>query len=192
MKVNPFAASLFAFVKRMSTVSSFAAVSSLPPLMDYINAPSSENKQLTTEEISNRFSGKHVAYYFSAGWCPMCTGFEPSLKEFMQNQQRKSKNTIELIYVPSDKSEDDAEQRSRSLNMVSVPFGEEADALKKKCKIWAGKEREKLGDGRRSGVPAIVVLDGRNGNEMAFLPTEAQGSSALNDWPFSDSKGLWK
>lgn len=93
--------------------------------------------------------------------------------------------------MPSDRSEADVVKRTKAMGMMSVPIGEEADAMKKRHKIWAGAECMKLGMGRRSGVPALVVLDAKTGGEMAFLPAESQGTKALGSWPLDDAGGLW-
>lgn len=145
---------------------------------------------MTLDAIADRLAGKRVALYFAAGWCPMCTSFEPSLLQFREAAASSGKD-IELIYVPSDRSEADAVKRTSALGLISVPIGDEADEMKKRWKIWAGVESVKLGTGRRSGVPALVVLDSKNGDELAFLPTESQGSNALNSWPLDDAAGLW-
>jgi len=97
---------------------------------------------------------------------------------------------VELIYVPSDQSADAASKRSAALDMLQVPFGDEADQLKRDYNIWAGSEASKFGFGRRSGVPAIVVLDSA-GDELKFLPAEKEGVKALSSWPLDDDKGLW-
>ena len=119
----------------------------------------------------------------------MCTSFEPSLLQFRASAASLGKD-IEIIYVPSDRTADDVVRRTKSLDMISVPI-EEADEVKKRWKIWAGVESVKLGTGRRSGVPALVVLDSKNGDELAFLPTESQGSNALNAWPLDNADGVW-
>ena len=121
----------------------------------------------------------------------MCTSFDPSLLQFRQAAQESAKD-LELIYVPSDRTADAALERTRAMNMVSVPFGKEADKLKKRFGVWAGAEAVKFGrDGRRSGVPALVVLNAQNGEELAFVPAEAQGAKALGEWPLDDEKGIW-
>mmetsp|Transcript_29036 Transcript_29036/g.41058 ORF Transcript_29036/g.41058 Transcript_29036/m.41058 type:complete len:122 (-) Transcript_29036:181-546(-) len=121
----------------------------------------------------------------------MCTSFEPSLLQFRQAANDSGKD-IELIYVPSDRSSDAAIQRSSAMNMLSVPFGEDADKLKKEFGVWAGSEALKFGfGGRRSGVPALVVLSGETGEELEFLPAESQGVAALKAWPLEDDKGVW-
>jgi hypothetical protein len=46
------------------------------------------------------------------------------------------------------------------------------------------------GSGRRSGIPAIVVLD-NTGGEFAFLNMERDTISAMADWPLDDPQGKW-
>ncbi len=118
----------------------------------------------------------------------MCTSFEPSLLQFREAANSSGKS-VEIIYVPSDRQAADVVKRTSSMKMLSVPIGEEADAMKTRYKIWAGSESGKLGTGRRSGVPALVVLDPK-GDEMTFLAAESKGAKALGDWSLDDS-GLW-
>ena len=44
--------------------------------------------------------------------------------------------------------------------------------------------------GRRSGIPAFVVLD-KDGAEFAFLNAERDSISVLADWPVDDPQGHW-
>jgi len=44
--------------------------------------------------------------------------------------------------------------------------------------------------GRRSGIPAVVVLD-NNGGELCFLNMERDTIRALADWPLDDTSGHW-
>ena len=44
--------------------------------------------------------------------------------------------------------------------------------------------------GRRSGIPAFVVLDNQ-GQEFCFLNTERDSITALADWPLDDLQGHW-
>lgn len=131
---------------------------------------------------------KRVALYFAAGWCPMCTSFEPALVQFRQAAQDSGK-PVELVYVSSDRSAEDQAKRAANLGMKSVPY-DQADDYKRKFKIWSGSEAVKLGFGRRSGVPALVVLD-KSGDEIAFLAAESKGAKALSDWPLDDANGIW-
>lgn len=163
---------------------SIKAIQSLPAL----NRP--DGTIMSPECLPAALKGKRVALYFSAGWCPMCTSFEPSLLEFMNNN-RKSNRDVEVIYVPSDKSSIEVVKRTSAMGMMHVPWGEDADAIKSRYGVWAGIECPRLGTDRRSGVPSLVVLDSTNGNEMAYLPTESMGARALDAWPLDDPDGVW-
>jgi len=160
------------------------ALASLPSL----NSP--DGSAMMADALAGRLKGKRVALYFAAGWCPMCTSFEPSLLKFREAAASSGKD-VEIIYVPSDRSEGDVAKRVAAMGMLSVPIGEEADAMKSRHKIWAGAECGKLGTGRRSGVPALVVLDSRSGDEMAFLAAESRGAGALGSWPLDDDGCVW-
>lgn len=186
--VNPAECSSRSGVKRIfsSSARCGAATASLPsPLWD------ASGKEIDSDAVSEKLSNRRVAYYFAAGWCPMCTSFEPALLQFREAAAESDK-PIELIYVPSDRSETDQVKRSSAMGMLSVPFGKEANDIKLKYKIWAGSEALKLGFGRRSGVPALVVLDGETGEEMAFVPAESDGIRSLASWPLDEERGIWK
>eukprot|EP00531_Pseudo-nitzschia_arenysensis_P013348 CAMPEP_0116120434 /NCGR_PEP_ID=MMETSP0329-20121206/3173_1 /TAXON_ID=697910 /ORGANISM="Pseudo-nitzschia arenysensis, Strain B593" /LENGTH=201 /DNA_ID=CAMNT_0003614203 /DNA_START=62 /DNA_END=664 /DNA_ORIENTATION=- len=160
------------------------AISSLSPLV----AEDGSSIMSSEEEIKERFEGKRVALYFSAGWCPMCTSFEPALIQF-KNAAEDSGKPVEIVYVPSDRSEADASKRAEAMGLLSVSFLR-ADGYKKSFGVWAGSEALKFGfGGRRSGVPALVVLDPKDGSELAFIAAESQGARALGDWPLDD--GVW-
>lgn len=174
------------FASSASTSACAAAVSSLPALLSKDGSAS----PVPSDSLSDALGGKRVALYFAAGWCPMCTRFEPSLLQFRDAAQ-ESDRPLEIIYVPSDRTEADAIQRAAAMNMMSVPVGEDADAIKKQYKIWSGAESMKLGFGRRSGVPALVVLGGKEGKEMEFLAAEAEGVKALRSWPLDEADGVW-
>lgn len=175
------------FTMRSTTSPLFSSQSSssslLPqPLID----PSTGE---TVQDLNEKCQQKRVALYFAAGWCPMCTSFEPSLITFRQACDDSGK-PVELIYVSSDRNEEDALKRASQLDMMTIPFGEQTSEMKQKYKIWAGSEALKFGFGRRSGVPAIVVLD-RDGEELAFVPAESQGPKSLSSWPLDDETGIW-
>jgi len=150
---------------------------SLPPLR--LLSPTGD----AVDESS--LEGKRVALYFSAGWCPMCTGFEPALTQFRDDAAAAGK-PVECIYVPSDRSKGEAAARAYAQGMLQVEF-EAADELKRLYSVWAGSECFKFGFGRRSGVPALVVLSPA-GNEIAFVDAERRGPKALEKWP---EEGAW-
>jgi len=122
----------------------------------------------------------------------MCTSFEPALQKFRAAADESGK-PIEIIYVGSDRSQADQGQRAASLNMMQVPFEGDARAeLKKAHKVWPGSEVMQFGMGRRSGVPALVVLAANSAVELGFIPAESQGAKALGEWPTDDAAGLFQ
>lgn len=135
-----------------------------------------------TTPTKTDFKGKRVGLYFAAGWCPMCTSFEPSLTAFVEATRSPESNAppVQLIYVSSDGSEEDAGARAAALGMDRVDVAT-AQELKKTFKVWSGRERPAFGDGRRGGVPAIVVVD-RECNELQYLNAEGEGAAALGQW----------
>ena len=165
-----------------SVVTTKLQAASLNPVLD-------GDTLLQDDLLAHRLRHKRVALYFAAGWCPMCTRFEPSLMQFVQACEDSGK-PVELVYVSSDKSVADQVARVKALNnMLAVPF-DKAAAFKTKYRIWSGSETPQFGRDRRSGVPALVVLD-RDGEELAFVAAEAQGVQALGTWPLNDEKGIW-
>ena len=48
---------------------------------------------------------KHLMLYFSAHWCPPCRGFTPELVK-VYDELQKSRDDMELVFVSSDKDED--------------------------------------------------------------------------------------
>jgi len=138
-------------------------------------------------DLISRAAGKRVALYFTAGWCPMCTGFEPALAKFRADAEAEGL-PVECIMVSSDRSAADASKRAAALGMTQVAYeGTYREVLKRKFSVWAGSESMQLGFGRRTGVPALVVLDDK-GEELAFIDAERSGPRALSKWPKS---GAW-
>ena len=146
---------------------------------------SPQGSVLEASESAARCAGKRVALYFSAGWCPMCTSFEPSLLSYRSSA---TTSPVELIYVPSDRNAADGAMRAAVLDMLQVG-SDDAAALKAKYGVWAGAEVGKFGvSGRRSGVPAIIALGPADGEELAFIDAERSGRAALVGW---DGVAVW-
>lgn len=128
-------------------------------------------------------AGKRVGLYFAAGWCPMCTSFEPDLVAW-----RRDQTDVDLVYVPSDGDAAQAAARASALGAISLADPAKAADLKRRFAVWAGREKSEFGDGRRAGVPAIVVIGSDDLAELAFLDAESRGAAALEAWPGS---GAW-
>jgi nucleoredoxin len=172
-----FTAVALSSANRCALLMSSAAGASLPPLLDAGGNPVD----------ASALAGKRVALYFSAGWCPMCTSFEPSLMKFV-DACKDSGKPVSLIYVASDRSKQDAMARAKAMDCLQVEYdGDARGALKKQFNVWSGSESFEFGVfGRRSGVPALVVLS-EDGSEVAFIDAERRGPGSLAKWPLDEA-----
>ena len=75
-----------------------------------------------------KFSPKDAPFlgvYFSAHWCPPCKRFTPKLINFYE-VANKNKKQIEIVYVSSDKSEEQFNEYYGTMPWLAIPFGKEA------------------------------------------------------------------
>ena len=125
-------------------------------------------------------AGKHVALYFAGEWCPLCRRFTPALREFHE----KYKEEVALVFVTSDVSAKDAEQHFSGSqgDWLALAWGDPlVSDLKRKHRVWSGREIGEFGPLRRSGVPCVVVIS-RQGDEVSFIAGERYGAAALREW----------
>jgi len=110
---------------------------------------------------------EYIAFYFSAGWCPPCRGFTPKLVDFYNKQSPKHDN-FEIVFVSSDRSEEDQSTYMMDYNMPwpAVKFDEARDQT----------VREYSG----SGIPCLVLVD-REGNviEDTYVNGKYMGPSRV-------------
>jgi len=95
--------------------------------------------------------------YFSAHWCPPCRGFTPKLAEYYKTH--KDKHNFEVVFVSSDKAQDDFNAYWGEMPWLALPFEDRTtkDKLSKQYKV--------------SGIPTLVVLD----NQGKTVTTEGRG-----------------
>lgn len=146
----------------------------------------------STERLKDpclELSGRSVALYFSAEWCPLCRRFTPALQSFHDRHADR----VAIIFVSSDASEAKADahyQRGRAMeHWYALGRADPLTAsLKRMYGVWSMREMDAFRDAtRRSGVPCVVVID-RDGKELAFLQGERWGAAALNEWePAADT-----
>ena len=91
--------------------------------------------------------GGVVGLYFSAHWCPPCRGFTPVLaqwyKDFVATHPDKK---LSLVFVSSDRSEQDFTEYHGSMGFHALPFGERD--LKTQISAKYGVR----------GIPTLVLL----------------------------------
>lgn len=156
-----------------AATSAFSTMSGAAAPLTFLD---SSNKEVPMAEA---FKGKSVALYFAGEWCPMCTAFTPQLTEFLAKNGEKS-----AVLVSSDFTQEAYETHRGHLpsSMMAVPYGTELqDELKRKFRLWGGKEKPTFGEGRRGGIPALVVIN-EAGEEVKYLDAESKGAGALGEW----------
>mmetsp|Transcript_46784 Transcript_46784/g.108682 ORF Transcript_46784/g.108682 Transcript_46784/m.108682 type:complete len:187 (-) Transcript_46784:104-664(-) len=134
--------------------------------------------------------GRQVALYFAGSWCPLCRQFTPALRDFFA----RHKETVQIVFVSSDESPNEAVEHYQKTHgdWLALSY---ADPLVRKLKrrfgVWSRREIGWFGvDGRRSGVPAVVVIDW-DGAELEFVPSETQGAAALAAWQPEATGKAW-
>jgi len=70
---------------------------------------------------SENLEGKIIGLYFSAGWCPPCRTFSPTLKEFRE----QNKEDFEVVMISADRNLDEQLQYMQSAKMPwpALPAG---------------------------------------------------------------------
>ena len=105
-----------------------------------------DQDELTTKDF--------YAIYYSAHWCPPCRTFTPKLVDFYKKASKKHEN-FEIIFVSSDRSEDDMASYMKEAKMPWL--GLDFDKKKK------SKELTQFAGG---GIPCLVLVD-RNGKVLS-------------------------
>ncbi|KMT07243.1 hypothetical protein BVRB_6g148760 [Beta vulgaris subsp. vulgaris] len=90
-------------------------------------------------------SGKILALYFSASWCPPCRGFTPILIEVYK--ELSSKGDFEVVFVSSDFDEESFQNYFSKMPWLAIPISDEATikSLGEKFSVM--------------GIPHLVILN---------------------------------
>ena len=69
--------------------------------------------------------------YFSAHWCPPCRGFTPALAEYYNDWQAANEDKkFEIVFLSSDRSEDDFKGYFDEMPWAALKFGCETKVFK--------------------------------------------------------------
>jgi len=114
---------------------------------DLVGSQGSRLKRFTPEASD---SPKYFAFYRSAMWCPPCRKFTPKLVKFYKKQKR-SEAPFELVFISSDRSEDDMAEYMDEYKMDWPAF-----------KHGKNKDIVKSNGG---GIPNLIITDA-NGKKL--------------------------
>ena len=126
------------------------------------------NEECDTDEIKN---ASFLGILFSANWCPPCKSFLNILKDFY-SEVNIDKKKCEILYVPSDKTEDEFKEHYSHRPWLTLPFKDpRINQLLYKYKV--------------TGIPVLIIVDSQSG----FLVTtrgrkdvHEQGVNCIPDW----------
>jgi hypothetical protein len=137
-----------------------------------------------------------ILLYFAASWCPESTSVSKKLEHLFSSPNSSladkvllppneagsdpTKNTLSIVYISSDTSEDEMEGYIRS-NWLSIPFDSlEKNDIKKHFRTCAKIEMQDLQiDPRRFEIPTILVID--SVTEAIISYTGVQEINQYND-----------
>ncbi|CAK9004312.1 Nucleoredoxin [Durusdinium trenchii] len=172
-------------------------VMSDPEGAKYPWVPPSIDEALGDSFISNdgsvtekqQLDGKYLMLYFSASWCPPCRQFSPILIE-CYNKLIEDGKDVELIYISSDRTQEDYDGYFAKMPWLAIPFGDDRkDTLSSRfgvegipTLIMLDQERAVLNKGLREYVTNDPV-----GADFPWAPkpvlTLEQGVGEINDMP---------
>jgi len=122
-------------------------------------------KKNTTTTTTSSNNPTLTGLYFSASWCPPCQRFTPLLidfynatKKLVSNDTTATATEFEIIYVSSDRTNEEFEEYYGKMPWLAIPPGiENIGAIKAKLSETLGV----------TGIPALAILDGTTGEFIA-------------------------
>lgn len=125
------------------------------------------NSTIDTSEVKAK---SLVGFYFSAHWCPPCRSFTPILAQSYKEWAKEGKS-IEIVFVSSDKSDDQMKSYFADMPWAAVPFDSDVKIqLKQKFSV--------------SGIPKLVIVDanGKVLDDQARNTVTSNKAGAIDSW----------
>lgn len=89
--------------------------------------------------------GKDILLYFSAHWCPPCRAFLPKLVQAYKEINEKHNNSLEVIFISSDRDQSSFDEFFSAMPWLALPFG---DGRKKSLSRFF----------KVNGIPTVVAI----------------------------------
>ena len=142
-------------------------------LIDQVIGPnllsSSDNALVETSQVLK--SVRLIGLYFSAHWCGPCRSFTPKLSQFYKICRQELKLPIEIIFVSSDRSEQEFQQYfNSSMPWYAIPF-QSANRPKQFFTV--------------RGIPSLIILDSISG--QVVVPAEQSRNDIIQTFSNYDS-----
>ena len=181
---NPFDRSRFAQTEAAGKQAVAAAATEAPASATAAPAAAKPNpafvelfgKSLLTDKGKKadltELTGKTIALYFSASWCPPCRAFSPLLVDLAKKLQSQGKPFV-IVLIGCDQTEQKALDYMKSHKMTGYLVPPEADENKALCKRYSV-----------SGIPKLVIIDSHgDAIDLAGRSTvQSDPDSAWDKW----------
>ena len=108
--------------------------------------------------------------YFSAHWCPPCRAFTPQLAEVYEKINASGKR-FEVVFVSSDRNEEDLAAYFADMPWVAIPFGD-------------ARIQELMTKFDVKGIPTLVILN-KSGELITSdgrTDVQSKGAEAIASW----------
>ena len=89
--------------------------------------------------------------YFSASWCPPCRSFTPILKDFYENNGKKS--GVQVVFVSSDSDLQSFEEYYKKMPWLSLSTDADSASIKQKLAQMF----------QIRGIPSLIAIDAKSG-----------------------------
>lgn len=126
--------------------------------------------RITKINESDLTAKDYYAIYYSAHWCPPCRKFTPQLVSFC-NRYSKRFDNFEIIFVSSDRNEDEMKNYMKSANMPWLALQFSKKQTSHPATRYSG-----------NGIPCLVLLDNK-GNVLAhsYVGNKYVGPTSVMD-----------
>lgn len=96
-----------------------------PTFAEIMNSTQFQKGDGTTASFADALSGKNLALYFSAHWCPPCRAFTPELAKTYRAMKAEAgrADDFEFIFVSADRSQSDFDGYFAEQPWLALPFG---------------------------------------------------------------------
>ncbi|PNX76182.1 putative nucleoredoxin 1-like protein, partial [Trifolium pratense] len=122
----------------------------------------------------SELEGKTVLLYFSAHWCPPCRAFLPKLIDAYHKIKAQDKDTLEVVFLSSDRDQDSFDEFFAGMPWLALPFGDSRkEILSRKFKV--------------SGIPMLVAI-GPSGRTVTKEARDLIGLYGADAYPFTEER----
>jgi len=138
-----------------------------------------------TKAPADALSGKVVAIYFSAHWCPPCRGFTPALRQFYE-AVKSAGDPIEIVFVSRDRSAEEFKSYFANDHGSWLAVDYDSPARDTLATTYDVK-----------GIPSLLVVNSKGKvvcpearNDVAGVKDPAGAKAAFAEW--KKAAGDWR